>query len=461
MTEKRPKKYLEEYFLQIVKVKHMGERASVEKTNIMKVSVIMPSLNVVGFIDDALESVMNQTLRDIEIICIDAGSTDGTYEKIEVAMKNDPRIMLLKSPLKSYGYQVNMGLDVSRGEYIAILETDDYVHSDMYEELYSVASTEKLDYVKCNYDTYSFDDKGEKTFSGRKISENTNLYEKVFVPSDYSETAFDDWYLWNGIYRSSFLKENNIRFSESRGAAFQDIGFLHKTTSRARASKYVNKSLYRYCVGRADASSKSDKTLRFIRSEYGSLLNDIGDFGSEKEWKLLYGRMAKSFARACMDCSDEMLHDAEMAMIIRWFQIRLLEAENKGFVSADVLPQGLRETYRHLINPAEGYLAFRKNRVYEISSFLGKDHPIIVFGCGTYGKEANNFLRNIGYKIRFFMDNSEKLWGTMIEGVSVASPQMIAKMTDDTRYIVANEKYSNEIKEQLKSHVDENRIMIF
>ena len=100
------------------------------------VSIIMPSLNVANYIEECLASAVNQTLKEIEIICIDAGSTDGTAEIIERYAEKDKRIRLIKTEFKSYGAQVNLGIRLARGYYIAILETDDYVSCDMYENLY-------------------------------------------------------------------------------------------------------------------------------------------------------------------------------------------------------------------------------------------------------------------------------------------------------------------------------------
>ena len=87
----------------------------------------MPSLNVVNYIEEAIESVRTQTLQEIEIICIDAGSNDGTWEILTKLAAIDERIVLRHSNRKSYGYQVNLVIDMEKGEYIAVLETDDYL----------------------------------------------------------------------------------------------------------------------------------------------------------------------------------------------------------------------------------------------------------------------------------------------------------------------------------------------
>ena len=120
-----------------------------------KVSVIMPSLNVAPYIRECMESVIHQTLRDIEILCVDAGSTDGTWEILEEYAQADRRIKLFHSEKKSYGYQMNLGLKEAVGEYIGIVETDDYILPEMYEELYAYAVEHDADFVKSDFDVFT------------------------------------------------------------------------------------------------------------------------------------------------------------------------------------------------------------------------------------------------------------------------------------------------------------------
>ena len=101
-----------------------------------KISIIMPSLNVAAYIHECMDSVINQTLRDIEILCVDAGSTDGTFEILEEYSARDSRVRLVQSDKKSYGYQINLGIDMASGECLGIVETDDCVESAVYEVLY-------------------------------------------------------------------------------------------------------------------------------------------------------------------------------------------------------------------------------------------------------------------------------------------------------------------------------------
>lgn len=102
--------------------------------NQTKISVIMPSLNVSKYIKQCLQSVLNQTLEDIEIICVDGGSTDETLDIIQQYVKKDNRVKLIHSDIKSYGYQINLGIKEACGDYIGIIGKD-YIRQIQKEKL--------------------------------------------------------------------------------------------------------------------------------------------------------------------------------------------------------------------------------------------------------------------------------------------------------------------------------------
>ena len=187
-----------------------------------KVSVILPSLNVAGYIRECIESVVNQTLSDIEILCIDAGSTDGTCEIIKEYADRDSRIRLIHSDRKSYGYQINLGMDMAEGEYLGIVETDDCVEPDMYEVLYKTAIENNLDYAKAGFFTLvtPYEEEGYLLESPLKDADRIISYQ-YFMEQPVSP----DVYIWNGVYKLSFLRDFHVRLNESVGAAFQDCGF--------------------------------------------------------------------------------------------------------------------------------------------------------------------------------------------------------------------------------------------
>ena len=109
-----------------------------------KVSIILPIYNVSQYLRECLDSVIGQTLQDIEILCVNDGSTDDSLDIIREYAARDPRIVVITGPNGGYGKAMNKGLDRATGEYIGIVEPDDYVVPEMFGELYSVAKEHDL-----------------------------------------------------------------------------------------------------------------------------------------------------------------------------------------------------------------------------------------------------------------------------------------------------------------------------
>ena len=227
----------------------------------VKISVIMPSLNVKPFIEECIESVINQTLEDIEIICVDAGSTDGTLEIIDKLSKADSRIKMLHSDKKSYGHQMNMGISYANGEYIGIVETDDFIDENMYEKLYGLTDNATADIAKVNF--YHYYNDSTKRKDGSKVK----LPSKPFSAYDYSNILNGHPSIWAAIYKKSFLKENNISFMEAPGGGWVDNPFLFQTMLAAKSIVYNSEPFYYYREENPDSSSNnlSDLTLPMRR----------------------------------------------------------------------------------------------------------------------------------------------------------------------------------------------------
>lgn len=234
-----------------------------------KVSVLMPSLNVGAYIREALASVCSQTLKDIEIICIDAGSTDGTLEIIKEFAAKDPRMRILHSEVKSYGRQMNLGLDAAKGKYIGIVETDDAVLPRMFERLSAVADASRADVVKADHIRFT----GEPVPSGGEwtvmpCAQNPALYGKTVDPrKDRRAVPFS--IICGNLYRRSFLESGHIRFNETSGASYQDIGFLMQTTFLARRMHFLRESFYLYRRDNPDSSINSKGKAFAVCGEFG------------------------------------------------------------------------------------------------------------------------------------------------------------------------------------------------
>ena len=164
----------------------------------------MPSLNVEPFIEECILSVINQTLHEIEIICVDAGSTDGTLDILNKYAQTDSRIKIYHSDKKSYGYQMNLGISKAQGQYIGIVETDDFIDEEMYETLYGLTDDGKMDIAKVNF--YHYYDESFKSPSMLK----RNLPESPFTAYENADILKGHPSIWAAIYKKSFLEDNNI-----------------------------------------------------------------------------------------------------------------------------------------------------------------------------------------------------------------------------------------------------------
>ncbi len=432
-----------------------------------KVSVIMPSLNVAAYIRESVSSVTAQSLREIEVLCVDAGSTDGTREILDELAEADTRVRVYHSDVKSYGYQVNLGIRLAKGEYIAIVETDDYIDPGMYARLYQAARDHNCDYIKSDYFFYWTQTDGKRFFVKRKMFLDSGLYGRVVEPVRYSQAASGDWYLWNGIYKRSFLLKNRIRFHETPGAAFQDIGFLYQTNIYAKRVLYLEEPFYRYCIDRDGSSSNSGKALEYACREFQELVKEeqgSQDIGSDA-LRALYIRMSRSFLYSYpeLDWEGGRENQETRALSYEWFRERLSWAVKARLISREEIGGEIWDRLCTLLVSERRYFDGIRSQGRNVIRKLGEErqYPVIIFGCGHHGFLAYRWLEKRKYSVVAFMDNNPELWGKTINGIAVRSPENIEALGDDTRYCVANALYHESIKKQiLGKGVGEERIAI-
>ena len=194
-----------------------------------KVSVLIPCYNAEKYLIQCLDSVVNQTLKDIEIICINDGSTDNTLDILEQYAKKDARVKIINQKNGGMGRAYNNGLSNATGEYIAIVESDDWVNADAFEFLYNLANKNNADIAKADYIFFD-NDSGVET-SAWSIGLSKNLINRVFCPTEKNVNILWTGHpsIWTCLYSKKMLDDNNIKFAETPGATFQDMGFKVKT----------------------------------------------------------------------------------------------------------------------------------------------------------------------------------------------------------------------------------------
>lgn len=231
-----------------------------------KISVIMPSLNVGDYMDECLSSVLNQSFNDIEIICVDAGSTDNTLKIIEKYQETDDRIKIINSDKKSYGHQVNLGLKEAKGTYISIVETDDYIDGDMLKNLYSRSEGDTIEIIKGNFN-YLNDYDAENIEIIKDTSKKGLVSDMVFTLKEQPLFIEGHPSIWAGIYLKEFLDKNNIKFKEVPKGGWVDNPFFYESAIKAQKIIYFDEPVYFYRVTNPNSSSNdlSDNTLPMKR----------------------------------------------------------------------------------------------------------------------------------------------------------------------------------------------------
>ena len=213
-----------------------------------KVSVIIPFHNVESYIEQCLDSVLNQTLKDIEVILVDDASDDNSARIVEKFTKNDDRIKVLKlTDRKGQGYARNRAIEVATGEYIGFVDSDDFVKPEMFEKLYQTAVKSNLDITMCQAIEYD-DVTGRYIESDYYSLEPLSIFkDKVFEPKDTKEFILDiNVALWNKIYKTDYLRKIGEKFPE--GFIYEDLPFFFGTYLPAKKIQIVWEKFYVYRV---------------------------------------------------------------------------------------------------------------------------------------------------------------------------------------------------------------------
>lgn len=232
-----------------------------------KVSVIVPIYNVSAYLREALDSLVCQTLKELEIICVNDGSTDNSLDIIREYAAKDDRIVVITGPNGGYGRAMNRGLDRASGEYVGILEPDDYVVPEMFEELYRTASGHDLDLVKADFYRFTRDGNGTEHLQYELLDKTKTHYGQLLCPAEDPSCIRFTMNTWTGIYRRDFLEMHHIRHNETPGASFQDNGFFFQTFVRARRAMLVNKPYYRNRRDNPNSSVKSKEKVYCMNVE--------------------------------------------------------------------------------------------------------------------------------------------------------------------------------------------------
>ena len=270
-------------------------------------SVLVPVFNTENYLGQCLEGLCRQTLRQIEVLCINDGSTDSSMDIMLAFAAKDSRIRIIDKPNSGYGATLNCGISEARGEYVGIVESDDFADPKMFKTLYLTAKRFDCNVVKCNYYN-SIEGVDYKIPNFDMFSYGAFPYKKAFNVLDYPSIVVTNPAVWSGIYRRSILGPGKAEFRESPGAAYQDTSFAHKVWFVAETAALVRKPLLHYRIDNPTSSVKRSANVyavcdelaeseRFLREETSYTRAFLPwlyvDKWSKMRWN--YGRIAEEY----------------------------------------------------------------------------------------------------------------------------------------------------------------------
>lgn len=238
----------------------------------VKVSVILPVYNVEKFLRKSLDTIVNQTLKDIEIICIDDGSEDNSLEILNEYSKKDNRIIVISRKHQGTGVARNEGIKFAKGEYLQFVDPDDWITTDALEILYNFAKNNKSQVVRFDYIEHFDYNNEEKKHNFAEIIQEHYGYNLIQTPF-YSWRTFKKGFLYklgfisvNHFYLREFIQNNNIQYAPTSRA--EDHIFLFSVELLAEKIDYLGRYFYFYRRHYASQSYKQS-------DDYFSIFDNI------------------------------------------------------------------------------------------------------------------------------------------------------------------------------------------
>lgn len=216
-----------------------------------KISVVIPVYNVEKYLSECLDSVVNQTYKNLQIILVDDGSTDFSGKICDVYAEKDNRITVVHQKNAGAGAAKNTGLELIDGDYFSIIDSDDYIELDMYEKMVNSLEKYNADIVQCLFRNVFVNDSFDRKY---KIKGN---YPKVLTSKSFLKEYLYDWkyaIFANKVFKSSLLKE--IRFPVGR--KIDDEFFTYKLVCNAKKVVNIDNILYNYRMRKTSVMNEND-----------------------------------------------------------------------------------------------------------------------------------------------------------------------------------------------------------
>lgn len=418
-----------------------------------KVSVVVPVYNVEKYLRDCLDSIKVQTLKDIEIICINDGSTDFSGKILDEYANGDERIHVVHKKNEGYGKAINVGMAMATAPYIGIVESDDMIVPHMYESLLAIIEDTTAEVLKADfYEFYELEDRKliEKYMPLTEDPQLENLYGTCFNILDHEEAFLFNKHTWTGLYSRAFLEREHIRHNETPGASHQDTGFWFQTMIKAKKLYFTKDAFYRYRIDNPNCSMHNNAKPFAICDEYNFVSRVLNEMGYEG--KRFYKWMSYMRTIECINSIVRMADEYKEALAKR-IKKDFLEALQRGNIDSDLYSPFWKAKIFDLISNPINYVEKEKMRRERIENIIGNYEVIILYGAGKIGHKALQILREgrLNTRIKFFAVTELRGNPEMIEGIPVKALEVLKKYKKKALVVISVGKKSiRGVEENLK-----------
>lgn len=430
-----------------------------------RISVLVPVCNVEAYLEQCLDSLINQTFQDFEVICVDDGSADRSGEILDRYAASNPRIKVIHKVNTGYGNSMNVALDCASGDYIGILESDDFAEPHMLKKLYDTAVKQGVDVVKSDYYHYS---DGIDVCCNRLSGE---IKGKILAPVENPGILNLADSIWSCLYRRSFLTEHAIRFHETPGASYQDISFAIQVWLQAQSIFFLEEPLLHYRRDNPGASMNNPSKLfcvfdeyewiekkfkdfwpeapvlehYFIASKYRDYFNHYNRVGVKYQYALLC-RVAASYRKDKM--AGRILEDAFLSPV--WQYLQEIDGD---------LNQFFRKTSKHLTDERLQKCQFLNADVYADALFekLKSYKKVLLYGAGKVGQRMAQMLLERGVHVDGFIVTQFSDQDRICIGIPIYEIQEVTDLESSIAVVIAvTEEMQYELYQNLKQYGFQN-----
>lgn len=290
------------------------------------ISVILPIYNAGPYLDQCLTSVEQQSYRNLEIICLNDGSTDDSLDIMQTHALQDDRIVVIDKQNQGYGATCNRGMDEAHGDYIAIVEPDDWIESQMYGDMLDFAMAfddwQSIDIIKTPYWRIWYPDTPEQRKYNCAYKARLNPSHQPFTLKDVPTILHHHPSIWSAIYRKDFLTSRGIRFKEIPGAGWADNPFLIETLCQAEKIVYLDRPYYCYREDTPEKLAQFAHRSTLLPIERWNDMLDVMERLGVTDPAILSGLYSRGFTYVSgvieeVDLNHQEVRDAVAAMFLR------------------------------------------------------------------------------------------------------------------------------------------------